>query len=86
VERGYWPLPSTVYSIGFEVMDTGAKVVLLANTNVTAAVVTVKGGTGGTLHGARFSADGCTRGVAVIFTPLLRLRRHQHVVQWHDAF
>lgn len=44
-----WPLPSVVYSIGFKLVG-GAKVVLVSNTNVTAATATVRGAAGGTIY------------------------------------
>ena len=44
-----WPLPSVVYSIGFKLVG-GTKVVLVSNTNGTAATTTVRGAAGGTIH------------------------------------
>ena len=44
-----WPLPSTVYSIGF-VLASGKKVILLSNTNSSAATANVAYATGGTIH------------------------------------
>ena len=45
-----WPLPSVVYSIGFKLLASGKKVVLLSNTNGTATAVSVHGASGGTIH------------------------------------
>jgi hypothetical protein len=44
-----WPLPSTVYSIGFE-LSSGQRVVLVVNTNSSAASATVAGATGARAH------------------------------------
>ena len=44
-----WPLPSVVYSIGFE-LSSGQRVVLITNTNSSAASVSVLGATGGKAH------------------------------------
>ena len=50
-----WPLPSVVYSIGFQ-LTSEKKVVLLSNTNNTAAAVNVQGAKGGTIHTVDASA------------------------------
>jgi len=50
-----WPLPSTVYSIGFQLAG-GKRVVLLSNTNNTAAAATVEGAKGATIHTVDASA------------------------------
>ena len=47
----YWPLPSTVYAIAFELLDTKMKIILLANTNTSAV-----GGVGVTVAGAAGAA------------------------------
>ena len=51
-----WPLASTVYSIGFELLDTGKRVVLVSNTNISAASITVHGAAGSTMHTVDASA------------------------------
>eukprot|EP01047_Picozoa_sp_COSAG01_P071740 COSAG01_NODE_11216_length_1980_cov_1.772993_1_plen_209_part_00 len=45
-----WPLPSVVYSIGFELLDRGRRVILLSNTNSSATIVTVSGASGAVIH------------------------------------
>ena len=50
-----WPLPSTVYSIGFE-LASGQQVVLISNTNASAASVSVAGAAGATSHTVDASA------------------------------
>ena len=52
---GGWPLPSTGYSIGFE-LASGQQVVLLSNTNASAASVSVAGAAGATSHTVDASA------------------------------
>jgi len=44
-----WPLPSTVYGLGFELFG-GERVILLSNTNSSAENVLVVGASGGTIH------------------------------------
>jgi hypothetical protein len=46
-QQPYWPLPSTVYSIGFVLEGSGTRIVLLANTNSSAATAHVAGVTSG---------------------------------------
>ena len=50
-----WSLPGVVYSIGFE-LSSGQRVVLITNTNSSAASVSVPGATGGKAHTVDASA------------------------------